>query len=59
MPDNLERYKEISKRVIDDYCRQNDFKNAFITLIAVLNNLDQEERSNMLRYYTMFFSPNT
>jgi len=56
MLDNLERYKEISKRVIDDYCKQNDYKNAFITLIAVLNNLDQQQRSNMLRYYTMFFS---
>jgi len=52
MPENLEKYIQLSKTIIDDYVKNNNYEQAFTTLLLILNNLGHQERTELLRYYT-------
>ena len=50
--ENNKLYIEMSKTSIDYYIRENDFKNAFSLFIIVLEMLDENEKKELISYYS-------
>ena len=44
-------YIYFSKKRIDEYLRENDYRMAFNYLIFVLEKLENEERKELIEYY--------
>ena len=50
--DNNKIYTKISKTNIDNYISNNNYKNAFLLLIMVLERLDNDEKIEFIDYYS-------
>jgi len=51
--DNRKMYVEMSKSNIDKYIYYKDFREAFELLILVLERLDENEKIDFIKYYSM------
>jgi len=49
-----EQYVSYSKKNINDYIEKNDYKSAFQVLVMVLNRVDHEQKSAIIKYYDDF-----
>ncbi len=50
--ENNKIYIQNSKTNINDYIQKNNYKKAFMLLIHVLERLDENERSEIINYYS-------
>jgi hypothetical protein len=49
--ENTKIYIQMSKKSIDNFIRNNDYKKAFNLLIMVLERLDNDEKIECIDYY--------
>jgi len=50
--ENTKIYIQMSKKSIDNFIRNNDYKKAFNLLIIVLERLDNDEKIECIDYYS-------
>jgi len=50
----IEKYVSYSKKNINEYIEKNDYKSAFQILVMVLNRVDEEQKSAIIKYYDDF-----